>query len=140
MDRPGAPQRSKSARQVYQYLVRRHFWHTNVAWSAWIAPTASIDRTFPSGIEICDDVWIGPFALVLTHDMSRGVYLPTRIGARSVVGARAVVMPGVTIGEDCVIHPGSVVSQDVPSGQRVAGNPARSWRDPAQADDAIEPA
>jgi acetyltransferase-like isoleucine patch superfamily enzyme len=63
--------------------------------------------------------------MVLAHDMSRGVYLETRIGARSTIGARAIVMPGVTIGEDCVIEPGSVVSQDVADGERVAGNPAR---------------
>ena len=94
-----------------------------------IAPTASIDRTFPAGIDIADEAWIGPYALVLTHDMSRGVYLPTRIGARSVIGARAVIMPGVTIGEECVIAPGSVVSRDVPAGQHVAGNPARQSRE-----------
>lgn len=130
MDPTAAPQRSKSVRQVYQYLVRRYFWRSNVAWSAWIASTASIDRTFPSGIEIGDGAWIGPFALVLTHDMSRGVYLPTRIGARSVIGARAVILPGVTVGEDCVVLPGAVVSRDVQPGQQVAGNPARAWLSP----------
>lgn len=128
MKHPGSPQRSKSARQVGQYLMRRYFWRSRVAWSAWIASSASIDRTFPSGIEIGDQVWIGPFALILSHDMARGVYLPTRIGARSVVGARAVVMPGVTIGADCVIEPGSVVSHDVPPGLHIAGNPARTRR------------
>ena len=64
--------------------------------------------------------------MILAHDMSRGVYLETRIGAR------AVIMPGVTIGEDCVVEPGSVVSHDVADGQRVAGNPARPWRPTAQ--------
>ena len=129
MDRSIATRPSKSPRQIYQYLVRRYFWGSTVAWTAWIAATALIDRTFPSGIDIADRVWIGPFALVLTHDMSRGMYLPTRIGARSVIGARAVIMPGVTIGEDCVVDPGAVVSRDIPSGQRVAGNPARPWRE-----------
>jgi len=70
--------------------------------------------------------------MILAHDMSRGVYLETRIGARSSIGARAVIMPGVTIGEDCVIEPGSVVSQDIADGQCVAGNPARPWRVPAE--------
>ena len=128
MDRYRHTQRSKSAVQVYQYLVRRLFWRTRVAWSAWIAPSASIDRTYPAGIDIADDVWIGPYALVLTHDMSRGVYLNTRIGARSVIGPRAVILPGVTIGEDCIVQPGSVVSRDLANGEQVAGNPARPWR------------
>ena len=127
MQRSAAPPR-KSVRQVCQYLIRRHFWRARIARSAWIAPSASIDRTYPAGIEIADSVWIGPYAMVLAHDMSRGMYLETRIGARSVIGARAVIMPGVTIGEDCVVEPGSVVAQDVAHGQRVAGNPARPWR------------
>jgi acetyltransferase-like isoleucine patch superfamily enzyme len=131
MQRPAAPPR-KSARQVWQYLVRRHFWRSRIARSAWIAPSASIDRTYPAGIEIADGVWIGPYAMILAHDMSRGVYLETRIGARSSIGARAVIMPGVTIGEDCVIEPGSVVSQDVADGQKVGGNPARPWRASAE--------
>jgi acetyltransferase-like isoleucine patch superfamily enzyme len=100
-----------------------------VARSAWIATTASIDRTYPAGVDIADHAWIGPYAMVLTHDMTRGIYLETRIGARSVIGARAVIMPGVTIGADCVVEPGSVVLQDVADGQRVGGNPARPWRE-----------
>ena len=131
MDRSIATRPSKSIRQIFQYLVRRYFWGSKVASTAWIAPTALIDRTFPQGIEISDHVWIGPYVVVLTHDMSRGMYLPTRIGERSMIGARAVIMPGVTIGEDCVIDPGAVVSRDVPSGQRVAGNPARPLREAA---------
>jgi len=132
MEQLAATQR-KSTRQVFQYLVRRYLWRSRIARSAWIAPTASIDRTYPVGIEIGDRAWIGPYAMILAHDMSRGVYLNTRIGARSAIGARAVIMPGVTIGEGCVIEPGSVVSQDVSDGQRVAGNPARPWRDAAGA-------
>lgn len=121
--------RRKSLWQVYQYFVRRYFWGTRVAASAWIASSALIDRTFPTGVEIDQHAWIGPFALVLTHDMSRGLYLHTRIGARSIIGARAVIMPGVTIGSDCVVDPGAVVSRDVADGLRVAGNPARPWRE-----------
>ena len=127
MQRPAAQPR-KSVRQVWQYLVRRYYWRSRIAPSAWIAPSASIDRTHPAGIEIADRAWIGPYAMILAHDMSRGVYLDTRIGARSTIGARAVIMPGVTIGEDCAVEPGSVVTQDVADGQRVAGNPARPWR------------
>jgi acetyltransferase-like isoleucine patch superfamily enzyme len=34
-------------------------------------------------------------------------------------------MPGVRIGDDCVVEPGAVVSRDLPDGSRVRGNPAR---------------
>jgi acetyltransferase-like isoleucine patch superfamily enzyme len=41
------------------------------------------------------------------------------------IGARAIVLPGVTIGENAVVAAGSVVNRDVESGAIVAGNPAR---------------
>ncbi len=41
------------------------------------------------------------------------------------VGARSVLVPGVEIGEDAVVDPGSVVTRDVPAGVRVGGTPAR---------------
>lgn len=51
-----------------------------------------------------------------------------RIGDRVWIGGRAVILPGVTIGDDAVIGAGSVVTRDVPRGAVVAGNPARVIR------------
>jgi maltose O-acetyltransferase len=42
----------------------------------------------------------------------------------------AIVLPGVTIGENAVVGAGSVVTRDVPRGLVVAGNPARALRTP----------
>lgn len=50
------------------------------------------------------------------------------IGAGSWVGARAIVLPGVTIGSRVVVGAGSVVTRDVPDDVMVAGNPARVIR------------
>jgi sugar O-acyltransferase (sialic acid O-acetyltransferase NeuD family) len=47
------------------------------------------------------------------------------VGQRTLIGAAAVVLPGRTIGDDCIIGAGSVVRDDVPANQTVAGNPAR---------------
>jgi putative colanic acid biosynthesis acetyltransferase WcaF len=47
------------------------------------------------------------------------------IGEDAFVGARAFVMPGITIGARAVVGACSVVTKDVPDGARVAGNPAR---------------
>ena len=41
------------------------------------------------------------------------------------VGANAVILPGVTIGEHCVIAAGAVVTKDVPHHSLVAGIPAK---------------
>lgn len=92
--------------------------------SAWIAETALIDRTWPKGIHIGADCVIDEQAVVLTHDMTRGIYRDTRIGARTVIGPRAIVLPGVTIGADCRVEAGALVNRDVPDGARVSGNPA----------------
>ncbi|HEY9760144.1 MAG TPA: sugar O-acetyltransferase [Oculatellaceae cyanobacterium] len=48
-----------------------------------------------------------------------------KIGARTWIGAGAVIQPGVTIGEDVVIMANAVVTKDVPSGQIWGGVPAK---------------
>lgn len=64
-----------------------------------------------------------------THDFS-SAELPLQtaaivIGRGAFVGARAFVLPGVTLGENCVVGAMAVVTRDVAAGARVAGNPAR---------------
>ncbi|MGH7011812.1 MAG: acyltransferase [Caulobacteraceae bacterium] len=116
-------------------LIQIRIWGMDIAPSAWIHPTALIDRTWPKGIHIGPDCFIAEHAVVLTHDYVRGVYLHTRIGPRCRLGPRAIVMPGLTIGEDCLIAPGAVVTRDMPSLSIAAGNPAkiesRTERNPA---------
>jgi acetyltransferase-like isoleucine patch superfamily enzyme len=53
---------------------------------------------------------------------------PVVIGSGTWVGARAIVLPGVTIGSRVVVGAGSVVTRDVPDDVLVAGNPARVVR------------
>jgi acetyltransferase-like isoleucine patch superfamily enzyme len=50
---------------------------------------------------------------------------PVAIQSRVWVGARATVLPGITLGEGCVVAAGSVVSRDVAAYHIVAGVPAR---------------
>ncbi len=52
--------------------------------------------------------------------------LPVVIGRNVWIGGGAIVLPGVTIGEGAIIGAGSVVTRDVESGARVAGNPERA--------------
>jgi acetyltransferase-like isoleucine patch superfamily enzyme len=53
---------------------------------------------------------------------------PVSIGARSWLGARAFVMPGITIGDEAIVGSMAVVTRDVDPGSVVAGNPARVLR------------
>lgn len=62
---------------------------------------------------------------------------PVHIGHDCWFGANVVVCPGVTIGENCVIGAGSVVTRDIPANAFAAGNPCRVIRKITQADSMI---
>lgn len=50
---------------------------------------------------------------------------PVKLGTNVWIGGHAIVLPGVTVGDNAIIGAGSVVTRDVAPGARVAGNPAR---------------
>ena len=54
---------------------------------------------------------------------------PIRIGANCWVGAGALIMPGITIGDNVVIGAGSVVTKDIPSDVVAVGVPCRVLRE-----------
>ena len=56
------------------------------------------------------------------------------IGNSVWIGANAVICPGVTIGDCCVIGAGSVVTRDIPAWSVAVGNPARVIRSVTEAD------
>lgn len=53
---------------------------------------------------------------------------PITIGNNVWIGAQVCVLPGVTIGDNCVIGAGSVVNKDIPGGSLAVGNPCRVIR------------
>ena len=65
-----------------------------------------------------------------THDFKNPslqlITKPIIIGKNSFIGARAMVLPGVRIGNQAIVGAMSVVSKDVPDHQIVAGNPAKN--------------
>ena len=50
---------------------------------------------------------------------------PITIGKNTFIGARAMILPGVSIGNQAIVGAMSVLSKDVPDHQIVAGNPAK---------------
>jgi acetyltransferase-like isoleucine patch superfamily enzyme len=92
--------------------------------TARIAHTALIDRTWPKGIHIGAGCVIAEEVVVLTHDLTRGLYLDTYIEDGAYLGPRAIILPGVRVGAGSIIQAGSVVIKDVPAGAQVLGNPA----------------
>jgi acetyltransferase-like isoleucine patch superfamily enzyme len=55
---------------------------------------------------------------------------PVKIGRGVFIGARAIVLKGVTIGDRAIVGAGAVVTRDVPAGGVVGGNPARAIHEP----------
>jgi acetyltransferase-like isoleucine patch superfamily enzyme len=84
------------------------------------------------GLQIGDNVSVSEGAAIITleHDPNSPTFeargAPVRIGNRVFVGARAILLPGVAIGEGAVVAAGAVVTRDVAPLAIVAGVPARS--------------
>ncbi|MBL9156704.1 MAG: acyltransferase [Verrucomicrobiales bacterium] len=85
-------------------------------------------RHFP--IHVGENVSIGPEATILTlgHDPRSPGFEdkggPVKIGDHVWIGYRAIILPGIEIGEGAVVGAGAVVTKDVPPFTIVAGNPA----------------
>jgi len=64
-----------------------------------------------------------------THDFNdpslQLITKPITIGKNAFIGARAMILPGVSIGNHAIVGAMSVVPKDVPDHQIVAGNPAK---------------
>jgi maltose O-acetyltransferase len=85
-------------------------------------------------VMIGDKTQIGPGVQILTADHPRGPAerlsglefgRPIQIGRNVWIGGGAILLPGITIGDDAIIGAGSVVTRDVPAGATALGNPAR---------------
>ena len=79
------------------------------------------------GCIIGDGVFIGPNATITNdrHPPSGGKWSPVVVEDKVVIGANATIVAGVRLCEGCVIGAGSVVTEEVPSEQVWAGNPAK---------------
>ena len=81
----------------------------------------------PEGVTIGDDVFIGPHACFcnVKHPMTGEKYQRTIVHDEAVIGAGAVILPGITIGWRAIVGAGSVVTRDVEEKTTVKGNPAK---------------
>jgi acetyltransferase-like isoleucine patch superfamily enzyme len=121
----------------------------------WIGEQTVIHGRFDGHCVIGDWAWIGPHTYMDARDLVLGEYVgwgpgakvlgsmhtgepveepiirtplgiaPVRIGACSDIGVNATLLPGVTLGQGCIVGAGAVVTRDVPAFAKVAGVPAR---------------
>lgn len=83
-------------------------------------------------VTIGDNVGIGTECLIWTHgawlDILQGFpadFGPVHIGNSVWLPARSIVLPNVTVGDNCVISTNSVIGKSIPSGSLAAGNPCK---------------
>lgn len=109
---------------------RWHF-HMDLGHHVVIARTAVLDKNVnPQGIHVGDNTWILREAVILAHDYCRGEngrgrLFDTYIGKNCVIGVRSIILPGVRVGDHCVVAAGAVIAKDTPPNTILAGNPAK---------------
>ena len=88
------------------------------------------------GLNIADDVMIGPNVSIITsgHPLEPSQRRAATIGTPIVIeknvwiAAGAILVGGVTVGENSVVAAGSVVTRDIPPNTLAGGNPAKVIR------------
>ena len=123
----------------YKWLKKRGV--TFVGKPNYISSKAYIDGQGYRKIVIGKDVVISREVMLLTHDYSvetalhainegteeRKLHINNgiTIGNNSFIGARASLLPGSKIGENCIVGACAVVKGEIPNNSIVVGNPAR---------------
>lgn len=106
--------------------------------TVWIGVRTLIDNEFPELVKIGANVTISFDVNVITHTepptSMQLLYRPrteamVEIKDNVFIGARAIILPGVTVNEWAIVAAGAVVTRDVPQFAIVAGNPAKKIGD-----------
>ncbi|WP_255167056.1 acyltransferase [Natrononativus amylolyticus] len=93
-----------------------------VSWGLEATP----DVFWPELITVEDHAIVGYDATILCHEFLQEEYRTGEVvvGERAMIGAGAIILPGVEIGADASVAANSLVTRDVPPGETVAGVPA----------------
>lgn len=117
---------------LWRKLVRFYPWYLrkvykmDIGHNVLISWKAHLDKSVnPQGIHIGDGTHVLNGSMILSHDFCRRLKTDTYIGKNCVIGVRSIILPGITIGDSCIVGAGTVVSKDVPANSVVVGNPAK---------------
>ena len=102
-----------------------------------IASGVYMEESFAQFITIEDNVDIGPNVIIVAHDSSYCCFDPeipiicreVKIKKNAYIGAGAIILPGVTIGEYSIVGAGAVITKDVEPYTIVAGIPGEKIGD-----------
>ena len=96
----------------------------------------NLDRLYPQGVHIGKSSMIASGTTILSHDHCKRIgpnivdclLMDTYVGDRCFLAVNCTILPGIHIGNECVVGAGAVVTKDVPAHSIVAGNPAKIIR------------
>jgi acetyltransferase-like isoleucine patch superfamily enzyme len=71
---------------------------------------------------VCHD---GGTLIFRKHTPDLEITKPINIGNNVYIGVRTLILPGVTIGDNCIIGAGSIITKDIPANSVAAGVPAK---------------
>lgn len=122
-------------REAFRKLMLRKIYGFSVGKDVYISPRAYLDKNVKGYIDIGDNCFITRDVIILTHTQAkqggpRGLWGgvergKVRIGNNVFVGVKSVIMPGVTIGDNCVIGACSLVTKSIPCNSVAFGQPAK---------------
>lgn len=96
----------------------RRVWKLDIDPTVEMSLSSRFDLTYPKGIHVGAYTYVAFEARILSHDMTRNMKVDTRIGKNCFIGGRSLILPGVTIGDSCIVGAGSVVTRSVPADRK----------------------
>lgn len=119
--------------QKIRYTKLKMIGYKNISSTAIIESNLNLDRVYPLGIHIGDNTLIASRSTILCHehvkrdenDPGNPWVTDTYIGKNCFIGIGAMILPGVTIGDEVIIGANTVVTKDIPSNCIAVGNPAK---------------
>lgn len=114
--------------------IKFHKWRgVSIGNNVYIGMQCSIDNAYPEYVYIEDNVSLAGECTVVAHsnpyqhfqNITSAKASPVIIKKGSWICVRAIILPGVTIGENSIISAGAVVDSNVPPFSIAAGNPAK---------------
>ena len=115
--------------KIYEGFHIRDPWGISIEDGVSIGPHCLLDGR--KGLTICKNAVIAYEAIIwtLNHDYNDINFGPkgasVKIDAYSWICSRAIILPGITIGEGAIVASGAVVTKDVPPYTIVGGIPAK---------------
>jgi acetyltransferase-like isoleucine patch superfamily enzyme len=116
------------------FRIKCHRWRgVEIGKNVYIGMQCSIDNAYPEYVYIEDNVSLAGECLVVAHsnpfnhfqNITQAKVSPVILKNGSWICVRAVILQGVTIGNNSIVSAGSVVDSDVPPYSVAVGNPAK---------------